>query len=269
MLKAETKTKLKALGFDVDKLIAAVTHADETDFELPTINNMSDDDLATRDENSKKEGIKEGKKNGIEIATKTIAEKFSIPVTEIDLKRPETLYDKLNANFAKGDEGLKEQVRLLQIDKATAIADKDKAVGEVKQAMFDRDIITKFPANRTKLMNDAELLSLVKGNLLFEQDGDTLVVKRNGEILRDPVTKSPLTHDAAINSLFTERKWVDDSNGNGGRGGNDHSNNGGGGIKTLSKFQEKWESEGKNPISPDFTAALAIAAKTDGFDMNA
>lgn len=270
MLKAETKTKLKALGFDVDKLIAAVTHADETDFELPEINNVTEADLATRDENSKKEGVREGKKNGISIATKQIAEKFSIPVDEIDLARPETLYDKLNANFAKGDEGLKEQVRLLQIDKATAIADKDKAVGEVKQAMFDRDLITKFPANRTKLMNDAELLSLVKGNLSFEDNEGITVVKRNGEVLRDATTKSPLAVDAAINGLFTERKWVDvDSDGTGGRGGNDHSNNGVGGIKTLSKFQEKWESEGKNPISPAFTAALEIAAKTDGFDMNA
>lgn len=265
-LKTETKTALKALGFDVDKLVAAVTHADEQDFPMPDIKNYSDADLATRDENSKKEGIKEGKKNGIAIATKAVADKFGI--TE-QLADPDALVAKLNANFAKGDEGLKEQVKLLQADKAQAIADKDKAVSEVKSAMFDRDLITKFPANRTKLMNDGELLSLVKANLQFEQDGETPVIKRNGEILRDPITKAPLTHDAAIKSLFDERKWVDaDNGGSGGRGGGDHSNGGAGGIKKLSAFIDNWEKEGKNPVSPEFTAALAVASKVDGFDMN-
>lgn len=270
MLKPDAKEKLKALGFDVDKLVAAVTHAEEQDFTIPDINNVSEADLATRDENSKKEGIKEGKKNGIEIATKTIAEKFSIPVTDIDLKRPETLVEKLNANFAKGDDGLKEQVKLLQADIATVKAEKETAINEAKTALLDRDLITKFPANRTKLMNDSELLQLVKGNLMFEQDGDTPVVKRNGEILRDPTTKAPLTQDAAIASLFTERKWVDgDGGNNGGRGGGDHSNNGAGGKKKLSQVIEAWEAEGKNPMSPEFYTHLdAIVKATTDFDMN-
>lgn len=268
MLKTETKTKLKALGLDIDKLVAAATHAEEQDFEMPVINNYSEADLATRDDNSKKEGIKEGKKNGIAIATKAVADKFGITET---VESPDALVLKLNANFAKGDEGLKEQVKLLQADKAQAIADKDRAVGEVKSAMFDRDLITKFPANRTKLMNDSELLSLVKGNLTFEESEGVTIVKRNGEVLRDTTTKSPLAIDAAINGLFTERKWVDgDGGNNGGRGGGDHSNNGGGGIKTLSKFQDKWEAEGKNPISPEFQIALQAAIKaTTDFDMNA
>jgi len=267
MLKAETKTKLIALGFDIDKLVAAATHAEEQDFEVPVINNYSDADLATRDENSKKEGIKEGKKTGIAIATKAVADKFGITET---IDTPDALVVKLNANFAKGDDGLKEQVKLLQADKLALAAEKDKAIGEVKTAMFDRDLITKFPANRTKLMNDSELLSLVKGNLTFEESEGVTIVKRNGEVLRDVTTKSPLAIDAAINGLFTERKWVEgDGGNNGGRGGGDHSNSGLGGIKTLSKFQEKWEAEGKNPISPEFQVALSAAIKaTTDFDMN-
>lgn len=271
MLKQETKTKLKELGFDIEKLIAAVTHADEQDFELPTINNLSETDLATRDENTKKEGIKEGKKNGISIATKQIAEKFNIPVTEIDLTRPETLYDKLNTTFTKGDEGLKEQVRLLQLDKATAITERENAVKEAKQAGFDMTLITKFPANRSKLMTDSEYLNSFKMSHQIEEADGVQVIKRNGEILRDATTKSPLGIDAIIPGYFNERKWVEAEGGNnGGRGGGDHSNNGGGGIKTLSKFQEKWESEGKNPISPEFSTALQAAIKaTTDFDMSA
>lgn len=266
-LKTETKDKLKALGFDVDKLIAAVTHADEQDYELPTINNLSDADLATRDENSKKEGTKEGKKNGIAIATKAIADKFGITDA---VASPDDLVVKLNANFSKGDEGLKEQVKLLQADKAAAIADKEKAVSEVKTALFDRDLITKFPANRTKLMNDAELLSLVKGNLTFEESEGVTIAKRNGEVVRDPVTKSPLAIDKVVEDLFAERKWVEgDGGNNGGRGGGDHSNNGAGGKKKLSQVIDAWESEGKNPMSPEFQTHLsAIVKATTDFDMN-
>lgn len=266
MLKKETKDKLKALGFDVEKLVAAAIHAEEQDFEVPAINNLSETDLATRDDNTRKEGEKIGKKNGIAIATKTVADKFGI--TEA-VTTPDELVVKLNANFAKGDEGLKEQVKLLQADKLQAIADKDRAIGEVKSAIFDRDLITKFPANRTKLMNDSELLSLVKGNLTFEESEGVTIVKKNGEVLRDPGTKAPVAIDAAINGLFTERKWVEDSGSGGGRGGNDHANNGGGGKKKLSQVLEAWEAEGKNPMSPEFQTHLdsVIKATTD-FDMN-
>lgn len=267
-LKTETKEAFKKLGFDVDKLVAAVTHAEEQDYTLPEINNVTEADLATRDDNSKKEGIKEGKKNGISIATKAVAEKFNIPITEIDLSRPETLVDKLNANFAKGDEGLKEQVRLLQADVATAKGEKDTAVKEAKQAGFDMSLIAKLPANRSKLLTDAEHLNNIKFNLQFDEEDGKPVVKRNGAILRDATTKDPLPYDKAIEGLFTERKWVDEGGGNGGRGGGDNSNNGAGGIKKLSQFIENWEKEGKNPMSPEFHTALAAAAKaTTDFDM--
>lgn len=268
-LKTETKDALKKLGFtDVDAFIAAVVHADEQDFTLPTINNVTEADLAIRDENSKKEGITQGKKNGISIATKAIAEKFNIPVTEIDLARPESLVEKLNANFARGDEGLKEQIRLLQVDVTTVKGEKEQAVKEAKQAGFDMSLIAKLPANRSKLLTDAEHLNNIKFNLQFEQDGDTPVVKRNGEILRDPVTKSPLPYDKAIEGLFTERKWIDADGGGGGRGGEDKSNPGGG-HKKLSQVMDAWEKEGKNPMSPEFQTHLAAVVKaTTDFDMN-
>lgn len=264
-LKTETKAKLKEIFPNLDELIAAITHADEQDYTIPEIKVYSDADLATRDENSKKEGVREGKKTGIAIATKAVADKFGITET---IESPDALVTKLNANFAGGDSVLKQQIAALQADKTSLTTERDAALSDKKTALFDRDLITKFPTNRTKLMNDAELLSLVKGNLSFEDNEGVTIVKKNGEVLRDTTTKNPLTIDAAINGLFTERKWVDADGGQGGRGGGDHSNNDMGGIKTLSAFQDKWERDGKNPISPEFTAALQTAAKVDGFDMN-
>ncbi len=265
-LKTETKEALKKLGFDVEKLETAIKADDETDFTLPTINNLSEDDLTTRDENSKKEGIKEGKKTGIAIATKAVADKFGITET---LNTPDELVVKLNANFAKGDDGLKEQVKLLQADIATVKVEKETAVKEAKQATFDMTLITKFPANRSKLMTDAEYLNSFKMSHQIEEADGATVVKRNGEILRDAATKSPLNIDAVIPGYFDERKWVDAEGGGGGRGGDDKNNNGAGGIKKLSQFVENWEKEGKNPMSPEFQTALQVAVKaTTDFDMN-
>lgn len=269
MLKTETKEALKKLGFDVEKLVAATVHADEQDFTMPEINNVTEADLATRDSESKKEGIKEGKKNGISIATKTLAEKFNIPVADIDLNRPESLVDRLNANFAGGDATLKEQIKLLQADKVTLTSEKESAVKEAKQSMFDRDLITKFPAGRTKIMTDAELLNNVKLGLQFEDVEGVTVVKKGGEILRDATTKAPIAIDKAIGDYFAERKWIEADGGNGGRGGGDNSNNGNGGVKKLSQFIENWEKEGKNPMSVEFQTALGAAVKvTTDFDMN-
>jgi hypothetical protein len=264
MLKKETKDSLVALGFDVDKLVEAAIHAVEQDFTMPEIKNYSDADLAVRDENSKKEGKKEGKKDGIAIATKVIADKFGI--TDADLSKPDSIVEKL-MDLTKGESTLKDQIKKLQDDKVTLLAEKETAVGAVKSAMFDRDIITKFPANRTKLMNDAELLSLVKGNLAFEEVEGITLVKKNGEILRDATTKNPLPLEAAINSLFTERNWVEAS-ANGGRGGGDRLNNGGG-MKKYSQVEDAWVAEGKNVMSPEFHAHLQkIAKATTDFDMN-
>lgn len=262
MLKETTKTKLKELGLDVEKLIAAVTHADEQDFVIPEIKTYSDVDLATRDENSKKEGVREGKKNGIAIATKAIADKFGITET---LPGPDELVTKLNANFAGGDTVLKQQIAALQSDKTTLTTERDTALSDKKTALFDRDLITKFPTNRTKLMNDAELLSLVKGNLTFEEVDGVTIVKKNGEVLRDAVTKNPMPIDAAISGLFNDRKWLD-ADGRGGRGGDDKSNTGGG-LKKLSQVVEAWEAQGKNAMSAEFEAHLAVVSKAQDFDM--
>lgn len=274
MLKAETKKKLKALGFDVDKLVAAATHAEEQDFAVPEINNLSEEQLAERDKNTiaanRATIFKEGKDAGIEIANKVITKKYGL--TDVDIKDPDKVVAALDGKIAKGDSGLQEQINLLQKDKSTLEAAIETEKSNTKSLMFDTELLSSLPANRQAILQDKEYLMAVKANLQFEEVEGAKVVKRDGQILRDKKTQAPISAKDAINELFTERKWVGDGSGGGGRGGKDEPGGGGAGIKTFSKFSDQYMKD--NPtgslLSPEFTTAVAAAAKeTTDFNWNA
>jgi hypothetical protein len=269
MLKAEQKAALLKLGIKYDDLVKAITDEAEVDFTIPEIKTYSDDDLATRDENTKKEGIKEGKKIGIEIGLKTLVDKFGVKDAPAEaLKEPDKIFDLLNTHFSKGDSALKDQVKQLQADNALLISDKGAAEKKYNEAIFDRDLLGMFPQNRAGLMTDAEYLQLVKMNISFEEADGVMVAKRGNEILRDATTKNPLPIKDAVNGVFTEKKWIGEQQQQGGRGAGDNQNTGGG-FKKLSQVVDAWEAEGKNPMSPEFEAHLQATIKaTTDFDLN-
>lgn len=275
MLKKETADKIKGFGFDVDKLIAAIKDEAEVDYAVPEVQVFSVADLEARDLNTKnegkREGVAEGKAAGMEIAGKAIAKKFNLPDT-IDKKVLDKVIEAVSATVASGDEGLKEQVKLLQKDKETLSGQIEMITKEKDAVTFDTTLISMFPSNRTSDLQDDERLILVKKNLQFETVDGKQVVKKNGEVLRNPTTKDPLPVKDAITTLFTERNWVAATGG--GRGGQDKTPGAGGsgGIKTFSQAQEAWKKDNPtgNVISPECTAYVAeIAKSATDFDWHA
>jgi hypothetical protein len=273
MLKVATKEAIKALGLDPDKLIEAVKADAEVDYEVPAdVTVIRNTDLETRDNNNKAlgktEGETTGEKKGKELAAKAFKKKFNLPDTvPADIDK---VVDEVNKTLAKGDEGLKEQVSLLQKDKDTLTTQLQQEQANAKAASFDSQIISQFPAGRTADLTDAERLTLVKSALKIEEVDGKTVVKKNGEILRDKTTQNPLPVNQAITDYFTERKWIGQA-GPGGRGGGDNPPGGASGIKKESEFQQKWiaENPGKNVISDDYVNSLNKHAKeTPDFDMN-
>ena len=272
MLKKETADKIKSFGFDVDKLIAAIKDETEVDYNVPEIQVFSATDLEARDLNTKaegkREGVAEGKAAGLEIAGKSIAKKFNLPAT-IDTKKLDSVIDAVSATVATGDTGLQEQIKLLQKDKETLLTEKESILKEKEALSFDTSLISYFPSNRDASLEDSERLMLVKHALQFETVDGKQVVKKNGEIIRNATTKDPLPVKDAINTLFTERKWVTD--GTGGRGGQDNTHKGSAGLKTFSAAQAQWQKENPNgnPISPECTIYVgAIAKEATDFDWN-
>ena len=273
MLKKETAEKIKSFGFDVDKLIAAIKDEAEVDYVVPDVQVFSSTDLEARDLNTKaegkREGVAEGKAAGLEIAGKSIAKKFNLPST-VDTKKLDAVIEAVSATAATGDTGLQEQIKLLQKDKESLLTEKENIIKEKDALAFDTTLISFFPSNRDATLEDSERLMLVKHALQFETIDGKQVVKRNGEVLRNATTKDPLPVKDAINTLFTERKWVTDAGG--GRGGGDNTGGkGNGGVKTFSAAQAKWQAENPNanPISPECTNYIgAIAKETTDFDWN-
>jgi hypothetical protein len=274
MLKVATKEAIKALGLDPDKLIEAVKAEAEVDYEVPTeVTVIKNTDLETRDNNNKAAGKAEGEKvgetKGKELAAKQFKKKFNLADTvPADIDK---VVDEVNKTLAKGDEGLKEQITLLQNDKTALQTQLQQEQTRAQQASLDAGIIGDFPAGRGADLTDAERLSLLKGVLTFEMVEGKEVVKRNGEILRDKTTQNPLARKQAIADYFTERKWTGQEAGAGGRGGGNNPPNGTSGIKKESEFQQKWiaENPGKNPLSDDYINALNKHAKeTADFDMH-
>lgn len=268
-LKAADKQKMKDLyGFDVDKLIEAITKTEEVDYAVPTdITVIKTTDLEIRDNNNKTSGKTEGEtageKKGKELAAKAFRKKFNLDDTvgnEVD-KVVEAVNTKLN----KGDVGLQEQITLLQADKLRLESEKGELEKKTTAAMFDSELISYFPANRTADLNDQERLTLIKMNLQFEELDGKKVVKKGGEVQRDGATQNPLLPKDVIGKFFTEKKWTSEAGGAGGRGGGDNTGGAGGGagIKSRSKYLEKWiaENPGKDQNGPEAVEAIGKHAK--------
>jgi hypothetical protein len=268
------KDALKAMGLDPDKLVEAAKAEAEVSIAVPTdVTVIKTTDLETRDNNNKAlgktEGEATGEKKGKELAAKAFKKKFNLADTvPADIDK---VVEAVNTTLAKGDEGLKEQVSLLQKDKDTLATQLQQEQAKAKAATFDAQIISQFPAGRTADLTDAERLVLVKSALQIEEVDGKTVVKKNGEILRDKTTQNPLPVNQAITDYFTERKWIGQDAGAGGRGGGNNPPGSASGIKKASDFEQKWiaENPGKNLISDDYVNALNKHAKeTPDFDMN-
>ncbi len=278
-LKKEVIEKIKSYGFDVDKLIEAIKAEPETDYEVPEFVAMKQTELDARDANKINEGKEAGKKEGEKEAIKTVQKELSKKLG-FDLKGErvgdiaQEIQTKLSASETEKLQELTTQNNLLKQDKETLIREKTEAEKKASQAMFDSELITHFPANRSTSLSDAERLALLKMNLQFETVDGKTVVKRNGEVMRDKNSQNPLPVKQVIADLFTEKDWITKPEGSGGsggsgggRGGSDNPPPGGGGgaagVKKYSQFVEKWQSEnpGSNTMSPQFTDALSKHAK--------
>lgn len=262
------KDKLKALGLDPEKLIEAAKAEAEVAIEVPTdVTVIKTADLQTRDANNietgKKTGETEGEKKGRELAAKAFKKKFNLD--EKLPNDPDKIVEAVNETLNKGDVALKQQVDLLMKDKETLLNEKQQLQLSAKAAQQEARLISLFPAKRGTDLKDSERLTLLKMDLQIEEVDGKEVVKRNGEILKDPNTHAPIPVDKAIGDYFTERKWIAAGTGGGGRGSDDKPPTGGGGdgIKSMTKFTEKWKAEnpGANEVSPEFDAALSKHVK--------
>jgi hypothetical protein len=263
MLSQAIKDKLKSTyHLDVEKLIEAIKAEAETDFEVPEVTVFTSEELTSRDDvklsEGKKEGQKAGEVIGKEIAVKDMKKAFGVEFEGKDLTK---LVDTVKTQLSKGDDGLKEQIKLLQKtveEKETALTQKEI---EAKQAIFETELLSELPTNRINLLSDKQQLMLLKTEAEFTDEG----VKYNGQILRDPKTQNPLARKDALSHIYNEKKWVNlETPTPGGRGG--------GNTPTITKpmkaseVRAQWEKEnpGAGIATAEFQQKLTSVAKEVG-----
>lgn len=264
-------TKLKE-----DDIAAAAKDEKEVDLAIPEGEVFTAEELSKRDENSKQEGISQGKELGAKEVRKAagLAEGTSKDPARI----AQAIAEKAVADAKiKPDEKvtqLTEQVALLQKsigEKNAEIVEHKATAHTIKQ---DRKLLAAFPQNRTEVLSDDEYLSIIKSTYVFEEKDGVMTVKKDGNILRDSKTQNPVALKDAITNIFAERKgWLTTAEGNNppaGRGNGDQQNPGGGFTK-KSQVIKHFEDQGISLTgegSQKITAELDRLSKADpSFDM--
>lgn len=230
------------------------------------------EELETRDKTQQNEGIKAGKEIGIKEVRKAAG------IEEGGSKDPAKVAEAITAKVAadlklKPDEKvtqLTDQVNLLQkqlSEKDAAIETANKTASE---AALDRRILAAFPKDRSSALEDDEYLTLIKATYQFKQVDGKDTIEKGGQVLRDAKTTNPLDLNAAVGSIFSERKgWKGEAKDvPGGRGGNDGKPTAG--FTKMSELKEHFKSQGKSMLGDEFRDAVKQAADANKeFDMNA
>jgi hypothetical protein len=163
-------------------------------------------------------------------------------------------------NLMKDVETLKGTIQTLTTEKTTL----EGSFKTFKQeSTVNSTLQTLIPDNI--LLPKEDMLLIVKNKLGFELDeSNRLLVKKNGEVLKNQTTLDPIAPQEAIKSFFDDNPQYL-KQGDGGRGGDDSGS--GGGKTTVEKFMEQKAKEGVSHTDPKFIAELEELKKQGLIEM--
>lgn len=125
---------------------------------------------------------------------------------------------------------------------------------EKKQGKIDRELLNKLPKEGLTISND-DLLLLIKNKIEFDIDNGQVIIKKDGNILKNQNTLNPMTLDEMLPDLIkpyiTQRKG----------GAGDHGTNGTG-ASTIEAFIKEMTTHGIHQGSIAFNQELAKRIKS-------
>lgn len=267
MLKQETINKLAELAkVTPDQLSAAIKAETETDLTIPSgLIVLSEDERQTLANNE----YKKGRQDGVEIKVKEVKEKLGLDFTG---KSIDAL---LEAHKAKVEADAKiepnQQVKDLQ-EKLQSVQNNYQALeqklsekdGEVQKVKVSTELIKNLPQGVTVGEKLIRLMEL--DGYSFKLIDKGLVAAKDGKELNDHLS-NPMKVTDVLQSYAKENNLLAATPA-GGRGAGDAG--GGAAVFTkLSEIKEHFTRQGKSTLGTDFAAAVAEAAKVDGFKMDA
>lgn len=250
-------------GLTAEDISAKINSEKEEGIEKPHGEFFSDDDLSKRDSSK----YKEGKDAGVEMMVKDLKREYGYEIDGKDVKSFLGHHeDQLKSKYSKApNERVQELENDIKRQKATYEEEitgyKDQLNdfrGRYEGQLVNNKLLSIMP-KETTIKADAIVTLFKSEHQVVDEDG-VLVVKRNGETLKDTKTASPLKVDDVFNEYVINEGFAKKQSGRG--GGNEYGSSGFR-SKTPSEFQSEWENKnpGKSTNSTEYKEAYATWRK--------
>jgi len=212
--------------------------------------------------NTKKEEYERGKVAGIEMPIKEAREKYGLSFEGKTIENfAEALKTKV-LNEAKVEPSKQISELVADKEKLQTIAKDWEAKhnnllgtfeNEKKQGRIEKELLSKLPKDGISIPNE-DLLLILKSRNDFDIEGSNIVIKRGGEVVKNPSTLNPVTLDEMLPELI-KPYIVQRKGGNGGENDNE------GKAGTLDAFIIEMRKNGIAESSSQFNTEMAKRMK--------
>ena len=263
MLKTETIHSLaKVLKMEPQDLEAKIKSEGEEDITLPELEVFTKEEFKTRIKNETKFSYDEGKGAGPEMWVRDKKAELGYDFEGRSIDDFFKVHNEhLKSEFNKPDDEkvkeLKKDIERLNQTHQQTIQERDAQLKEYQnkynQSLIDTQILSIVP-NETTIPKE-DVITLFKANFQTElsEDGRP-IVKKNGEVLKDPTTASERDLKDVFTEFISERKYVKQTSG---RGRDNEFGDGGSTVKSISSFEKNWlnKNPDSNVNSPEYRTA--------------
>ncbi|WP_431129744.1 hypothetical protein [Flagellimonas flava] len=241
-------------GVKAEDITAKIESGNEEGLEKPQGEFFTDDDLSKRDSSK----YREGKEAGSEMLVKDLKKEYGYEFDGKDVKSFMSHHDsQLKTKYSKDSNS---RVEELEKDLSKQKETYEEEITGYKTQLAElsgkyrgetvRNTLLSIMPKETTIKPDA-IVTLFKSEYQVEEEEGVLVVKKNGETLKDSKTASPLELQNVFNEYIEKEGY---SKGQSGRGGVNDYGSGGNVAKDLESFQDQWKSQnpGKSTGSPEY-----------------
>lgn len=241
------------LGTDAKSLMAQISSEEEVDITLPSGDFFTEDELSKRDTSK----YLEGKDAGVEMLVKNLKKEKGYQFESKNIEDFLNHYEEdLKSKYSKNsDERVKElegdltKVKSSYEQELESLREQQsKYQKQLRSLELNNSLMGMMP-KETTIKKDAIITLFNTEHDIVEEDGRKFVVK-NGQKLKNDKTAEPLEISQVFNEWVVKENFVKTQPGRGGQ--NETGDSGLSGIKTISKFQEKLESEGVSPNTLEY-----------------
>lgn len=268
MLSKETIGKIaKVINIPEQDIRDAINSESEEILDIPNLRTYNDETFAELERNLIREGNGHGKIAGQEILIKELKRKLGL---EFEGKNPDKFIEHfknkiIEESSATPNAKIKELENDLKVMREETIPflkkEKEQLSGQIQTIKLEKTLQKHLPENLPAGLTKDDALILLKNNYEFEIDEGREVVKKNGEILKNPLTRENVSFQNAISDFATERNWRNTTDGRD-SGNNDNTITSHTQTRKMSEIEAIAEEKGLSMMGTEVKTMILEAEKS-------